>query len=478
MKTSFALRTPDAAIDALNHGVACGRRGAWRDALPHFRRATELSPTLAPAWINLATTLAMLDELGGTERAFCQAIRLQPREASYASRYGWWLIQRGRLEEAEQAFRHARSLAPRDPGPAAGLAGLCERRGELDEAGALLRPHLDSGDARVAELQATVARRQGRPADGLPAIERALQRQPRHPGLHFHRAQLLHALGRHDEAFGAWSEANAARGWRFDPRVLEARLQGILAAPTAGPTSSVSDERVVFVCGMPRSGTSLSEQILGCHPDVHPAGERETLRQLARSIPALLGRQGPWWTCLDELQPAHLDALAARYLEGLPATARVVDKMPMNVWLLGLAARMLPRARVVVVERDPLDTALSCFQQDFAGMAFAWATTLEGCALRLRAVRWLTAHWRRELSSPLRVQGYEDLVRQPEREIRALCDFVGLSFEPACLHPERSTRIVHTASYAQVTRPIHAGAVGKAEPYADHLDPVRRILGL
>lgn len=478
MKTSFALRTPDAAITALDRGVACGRRGAWREALPHFRRATELEPGLAPAWINLATTLAMLDELGGTERAYCQAIRLEPRNASYASRYGWWLVQRGRLEDAEQAFRHARGLAPKSPGPAAGLAGLHERRGQLDEAARLLKPHLRSGDPRVAELHATVCRRDERPADGLPAVDRALTLQAGHAGLHFARAQLLHALHRHDEAFGAWERANACRGWRFDPRVLAARLAGVLQAPVDGPMGTSTDERVVFLCGMPRSGTSLTEQILGCHPQVHAAGERETLRQLARSIPDLVGRRGPWWTCLDALTPALLDQLAERYLDGLPERERVIDKMPMNVWLLALAARMFPAARVVISERDPLDTTLSCFQQDFAGMAFAWATTLEGCAMRLRAVRQLTTRWRSELPLPLRVQSYEALVTEPEAEIRALTAFLGLPFDPACLHPERNDRVVHTASYAQVKKPIHAGAVGKAAPYATHLGPARAILGL
>jgi len=481
MKTSFAVRPPRSAVDAVERGVDLGRRGDWRRALPHFRNATKLAPRLAPAWINLATTLAMLDELGGTERAFCQAIALAPREPSYATRYGWWLVQRGRLDDAEQAFEHARRLAPRDPGPAAGLAGLLERRGRLEQALELLAAHADGADPRVAELGATLCRRLAQPERGLAGVERALRAHPNHPGLHFAHAQLLHALARHDHAFAAWSRANAARGWTFDPAVLSARVSGLLqafATPEHMAAGTDRDQRPVFLCGMPRSGTSLAEQILGCHPEIHPAGERETLRQIARSLPERTGRSGPWWTCLDALTSADLDELGGRYLAGQPTHRRVIDKMPMNVFLLGLVARILPGARVVICERDGLDAALSCFQQDFAGMAFAWSTSLTGCAARLEAVRRLTAHWRSVLPLPVHVLNYERLVTGPEAEIRALSSFLGVPFHAACLHPERSERLVHTASYAQVRRPIHAGAVGKARPYRAHLGAIAHLEGV
>ncbi|MFH1467099.1 MAG: sulfotransferase, partial [Pseudomonadota bacterium] len=354
---------------------------------------------------------------------------------------------------------------------AVGLAGVREARRDLDGAAALLAPHLGSGDAVTALTWARVCLRRRQPTEALAPLQAALARVTERDT----RALLLHAmgdaldaLGRVDEAFAAFAEANRTRGLAFDPARHDAELRNLASQLSAErlaalPRTSVRSELPVLIVGMPRSGTTLLEQALGRHPQVAPGGELEDLRDIAREAYA-----GP-------ITAARLDPLAQRYLTHLealgPGAARVTDKMPHNYLHLGLAALLLPGARVLHCVRDPVDTCWSCFRQPF-GAGLPYTADLAWLGSYHRAYAGLMAHWRQALVLPMLQVRYEALVTKPEPVLREVLAFLELPWDQACLHPEQAERIAATRSQAEVQRPIHSGSVGRAEAYRAHLGPL------
>jgi hypothetical protein len=322
------------------------------------------------------------------------------------------------------------------------------------------------------------------PQEALRAVDAALtlpQSTPARQRLYHARARLLEADARYAEAFVALTEAHRAAAVTFDVRAHQRTVMEVIAtfsasALRAPPMHGDPLEAPVFIVGLPRSGTSLVEQILACHPAVFAGGERVAVPDLADGLCAR-GR-APWPRALHGIGVAGMEEEARRLARGMSAPAgavRVTDKMPSNALHLGLIAWLLPNARVVVCERDPMDTLLSCHQQDFP-RTYAWTRSLGGLGAFALLHHRLMAHWRSAL--PLRTfhVRYEELVTAPEHVIPALVDFCGLPWDPACMHPERSARYVATASYDQVRSPISPASIGRWRRYAAELEPLRQML--
>jgi hypothetical protein len=246
----------------------------------------------------------------------------------------------------------------------------------------------------------------------------------------------------------------------FDRRALEALRPAGLAT-----------RRPVFVFGMPRSGTTLAEQILASHSQVHGAGEVLFWQFAADDELAAPAPQ----------RAATIAALGRRYLElfaALPsAPVRVIDKLPSNFKNLGLIHAALPEARFIHLERHPLDTCLSIYFQGFSA-AHAYATDLGDLAHYYREYRRLMAHWRATLPSHLLLEvRYEELVDEPETWSRRMLEHIGLPWDPRCLEFHRSDRPVLTASNWQVRQPIGKSSIGRWRRYERFLEPLRAALG-
>jgi hypothetical protein len=260
----------------------------------------------------------------------------------------------------------------------------------------------------------------------------------------------------------------AAIAGRFDP-ALFARLQG----------SGSPSERPVFVVGMPRSGTSLVEQILAAHPQVHGAGEIGLLPALAARLRGPSGAGFP--ACVSELGAPDLQRLAQAYLGGLKplgaGKARITDKTVGAFELLGLAHLILPNARIIHCRRDPRDVCVSCFSTRFSG-GHDYAYDLAELGRYWRSYDRLMAHWRAVLP-PGRIfeVQYEALVEDLEGWARRLIAHLGLEWDDACLRFHDSAREVRTASFAQVRRPIYKGSVGRWRRFEAHLGPLIEALG-
>ena len=255
---------------------------------------------------------------------------------------------------------------------------------------------------------------------------------------------------------------NASNRKIFDGGVLE-RL-----ADAATPGSPV-----IFIVGMPRSGTSLVEQILASHSVIRGAGELDLVGRLAAGLGDTIGSQRAYPDCLEEMGVAQIEALSvdlkARY-RTLAGTAELVtDKMWQNFEYLGLIQLLLPAAKVIHCRRDPRDTGLSCFLQGFGVAGPPFSYSLPAITHYYRQYLEMMNYWQRILTLPILDVQYEDVVSNPETQIRRLLEFLSLEWEPGCLEFHRNRRVVRTASSDQVRRPIFSSSVGRHGNYSSQL---------
>jgi len=458
-----------------------GGEPAWQ-ALEAELAQDPLQPEL---WLELGDLHRRAGRRHRALRAYEQAAELQPQRALPLMRVGLLRFGLGLIREAEQPLRRALALEPGSIIATVSLATVLERSRRLDEALALLEPlaQAASPSAGVAMTWAGLQRRLHQPERALPVVRAALGGE--HPA--HQRALLLHALGdllddlgRWEQAFSAFDRANRGRGFAWDACAHRQRVDRLVDAFSAGalagaPRASVDASRVVLIVGMPRSGTTLLEQVLCGHDQVSGVGELDTLRRVGQRISAALGTPGAWFHQPGSAPADLLDQGAGLYLGALEQrggdTPRITDKMPDNFLQLGLAARMLPGCRVIHIQRDTVDTCWSCFRQPF-GPGLGWACSLDDIAAYHADYRRIMDHWSTALDLPVLELRYEDLVGEPEPSLRRVFGFLELEHQPAHLDFHRSERLVSTASHAQVQQPLHRGAVGRSQPYRAWLGPL------
>lgn len=426
--------------------------------LDALRRATELDPTSAAAWLALARALHAQGGVAEPMACFERALRLAPAEPAVLVATGGFLLEQGELSDAAALFRAAGADG------AAGLLQVLERQGDLVGAATIIEQHagllgrspaFTVGAARVLARTGAGERAKG----ALETVARSSLAQATRVAVEHALGDVLEALGDAPAAFDAHGRAHAARGLRWDVDAHTARVDALIRDWTRdrfGPAATAGDE-VVFIVGMPRSGTTLVEQILASHPSVRTCGELDTLPDV------------------EGLDPAEA---AARYLARLRrdgAAPRILDKLPLNFQHLHTAARLFAGARVIHLRRDPLDTCVSCWSKHFHG-TLAWTTDLHALGRFYTDHLRLMAHWREHLPLPILGVHYEAVVDDPEAETRRLLGFLDLPFDPGCLRFFERRDVAHTASYAQVRRPIHRGAVGRAAVLGARLDPLRLAL--
>jgi tetratricopeptide (TPR) repeat protein len=465
----------------LGHVLHC--LGDFRAAVECSRRATELEPRLPEAYLHLGNSLLALNVLYEAEDAYRAGLEIAPDHAALHTAHAMAERAVGRLADAEKSARHALLLRPDAPDTLALLGSLAIDHGRFDEAEALLHKALGVDPELPEALASLAALRKMSTADApwRDAAERALSRGP--PAAH--AINLHHALGKYydevddrDSAFAHHRMGNElARRTRsrYDRAAMTQRVTRTLAAfdrstLEALGSAELASERPVFVVGMPRSGTSLTEQILASHPEVHGAGEL-----LYWIFAADAEREAA-----PEQRAATIVRLGRDYLEGIaplaPHASRVVDKLPVNFRHIGLIRAALPGARFIHLERNALDTCLSIYFQGFSA-AHPYATDLGDLAHYYREYRRLMTHWRATLPPETLLDvRYEDLVENPEEWSRRMLAHIGLAWDPRCLDFHLTERPVLTASNWQVRQPIGKGSVGKWRRYDRFLEPLREAL--
>lgn len=453
--------SPDGATESFNLGNALSRQGRPQEAAAAYRRALERRPGHAPTYNNLGAVLLEVGALGEAAAAYRRAIALKPDHAKAHYNLGVVLQFQGALDEAARCFRQAIAL---QPDYAKAHYSLANQRA-LDDRSPEAQADFTSLSAQVDEL------------DG---------REPEAAELFlFAMARMQEGRGDYEGAFSCLLRANALRraASGFDIAAAERRLASIaeafsgeLLARMAG--AGVSTDRPVFIVGMPRSGTTLVEQILSAHPDVHGAGEIANLASLIARVSGPDGSTYPFWA--KALGVSDFGVLGEMYLDSLPTgdagRGRTTDKRVANFEHLGLIHLCLPGARIIHCRRDPRDVALSCFASRFSdGQGFA--DDLVELGRYWRAYDRLMAHWRRVLPPGRMLEvDYEAVVEDTEGWARRLVDHCGLDWDAACLQFHTSGREVRTGSFAQVRRPIYTGSIGRWRRFAVQLAPFIEVI--
>jgi tetratricopeptide (TPR) repeat protein len=488
-RAALALDGRDAAALALL-GRVLARAGRPDDAIDPLRKALARAKGDPGIANDLAMALSVIDRRAEAADILREAaIRAGdgPGAVEIGVNRAGVLLGDQRADEAEAVLRDLLARAPDHVGVRLTLGDALQRQGRFDEARAAFSSALERAPGNVVALRGLV--KSGRVAPGDPALDAlraaagpdgGLPRGPRIEALFALGKALDDAGGDPAETFAALAEANALqREGRPDdigPRAaLVERSLDVFTPELFDSLASLGhdSERPVFIVGMPRSGTSLVEQMIASHPACVGAGELGILPEIERDLsdPAGLTRETAQAAAGRVL--AVLDEAARR--AGRPDALRVSDKLPDNAMRLGLIALLFPKARVIVCRRDPMDTGLSLFQQNFAE-GIPYANGLESIGAAMIQHDRLMAHWRAVLPAWMLTVDYETLVRDLEGEGRRIVEFLGLPWDDAVLRFHETERAVYTASKWQVRQPVFTGSVGRWRRYADQMEPLRAIL--
>ncbi|HED66121.1 MAG TPA: tetratricopeptide repeat protein [Planctomycetes bacterium] len=418
------------------HGDLAGAR-------EDFEAASRTDPTRGEFLRELAYACTQLEDPRGTVAAASKALRLLPRDAGIHAFLGWAQDMLGDRESAIRRYRRAIELDPRRTGDVYLLARL---GGIEDPAG--LEAWLED------------------PA--LSDVDRA--------AIGYALGEVRRRAGDHAGAFAAWDRAAHSFDPMHDPELRIAIADAIVEVSNADwfarPAGGDPTVAPVFIVGMPRSGSSLVERILGSHPAVHALGERTALPSLAVELGAATGAGRDFPGGLLDLSPEVEADLARRYLEEVrpdPSMARFTDKAPSNFQFLGLIARLFPNARILHTRRDPRDVALSCFSTWFGPNRCRFSYDLEHIAIYQRTHDQLMDHWHDVLPLPILEVDYEKLVLGGESAIRRIVEFVGLDWDPNCALFHSQGPTCFTASSNQVREPLHSRSIGRWRDYAPWL---------
>lgn len=422
------------------------------------------------------------------------ALRVRPETPPFLYNLGHAYRLAGRTDEAVHAYEHVLRLMPKHPPTLIALARVQEIRGEDDAArGALdALPAGAEGPTAVA-IRGRLDARAGDPvavAATLRSAAAKVSNDSEAVDLLFTAAQVCDRAGAHEEAATLLGRANRAKGARFDCDRFRRGMDRLIEAfdsdhvrESAGAREG-GGEGLVYVLGMPRSGTSLVEQILTSHPSVTGGGELTVVPQLESLLEARCPSRAGWPGCLGSVESALLDEVCregAHLYERAMGTkfgadALLTDKLPSNFRRVGLIRLLFPRARIVHCIRDAEDTCLSCYMQEFAGGTHPYAYDLESLACYYHQYERIMAFWSNWGFVELHEVRYEELVSEQARVTRALVEGVGLAWDEACLRPQESERRVATASYAQVREAVHRRSVRRADRYAGMMEDFRAAL--
>lgn len=498
---------PLAAARCVAAAAALQRRGDVAGAIIACQEATECDPANIPALILLGRLYAAREQHQSAADALMRARALGADELPVlvdsamalrrAKRWneaqetadlilgrddgnvdalvvrGWTWFERGEMDRARDDFARAAERAPDNAQACYGLARVAQAEGDRDATAAWLdRTVAADPSMAIAYYSKSRIGRLAAAGEHVAALERlagnpALGSRAR-SFAHFALANVREKQDDMAAAFAHYRDANALRDVIFDPaewsgfvdRVSSVHDRALIERLQAGGSDS---ETPVFIIGMPRSGTSLVEQILASHPGVHGAGELETARRIVDRAAAEADPDRPYPEGVAAFDGTRIASMAAAYLDDIRArggdAARITDKMPHNFVIAGLVAAMFPRGRIIHCRRDPMDTCWSIYRLEFAG-DHNYAYDLENLGHYYAGYRRLMAHWRSVLPQPMLEVDYEAIVDDQEGTSRRLVEFCGLDWDDSCLAFHENARTVRTNSLNQVRRPIYRSSVG------------------
>lgn len=484
---------PDYAEAHRNIGTMFLQQEDFEKAEIAFKETLKYKPDFSEALIGLATIHRENDNLPEAREMLERALNIEPDKPIVHTQLALQWSDEGFPERALESFDRALELDPESESALVGKGHFLTEFGDLDGAevalDTALEYHPGSTSARLAKVQ---LKKVSQDDDVVVALNAELNDLPREAitrrlPIHFGLGKCHDDRGEYELAMQHYLEGCRMKRARieYDAEANRAAFEQITQTFDGAMLARLSQQGAesdcpIFVLGMPRSGTTLTEQIIASHSRVHGAGELPDLLQIASRSP-LTGQRVGFPASMVNLTGGELRQLGARYVDGLtarnPQAKHITDKMPANFQALGLIYLMLPNARIVHVKRDPVDTCVSNISKMFKqGQNHTY--DLRELGLYYRDYVELMAHWRSALpeSAFFEIQ-YEDLVADTETYARALLDYCGLEWEAGVLDFHKTERSIRTASVTQVRQPIYKSSVAKWKRYEQSLEPLLEALG-
>lgn len=478
----------------LNLGTALIESGKGREAKQAFLRVVAIDPNSVTAYHNLGTLAFEIREYSEALVYYRKALKLDPQYISAVRNMAKVYMDVGRTQEALICFRRWIELAPNDHEARKFLSTALNQMGDRDGAHQVLRGLLEETPNDISVLKELAELVGADEYDALIekmedllslfSIDAADQEK-----LCFVLGTIYSKKKDYDRAFAYWNQANALhrKGIKYDADVLDEYINkaiSIFGEEMINTNQNVgfSINRPIFILGMPRSGTTLTEQIISSHSAVFGAGE---LSDIGRIVNGVTRRSHPDWKFPDTFQgvtPEVLHQLGELYVKEASmlvqgADMRFTDKMPANFIYLGLIKMILPNAKIIHCRRNAADTCLSIYQHSFTA-AHDYAYDLKELGHYYRGYRRLMDHWRAVLPEGTFLDVcYEDTVADQEGQTRRILDYCGLEWEDACLDFHKTERIVATASLEQVRKPMYRSSVARWKRYEKQLAPLLDALG-
>lgn len=478
----------------LARGALLELDGKFNEAIATYRDSLESMHGIPELHTRLASCLHALGQLDQAESEISIARKLRPRSPEILYEQAKIKVYLGKLDEAMACYRAIGASNPGDKdtttGATVGEALIQERMGNKERVIELIHPLIDNRVENAAlgtlylqfcrDMDACDSARQYcidlLEKESLSTEDRML--------LEYRMGKHYDHAGDYDTAFLHFERANKLGHVRYDPAEDADKVDSIIStfSPAffmAAPRATLKTDKPVFIVGIPRSGTSLIEQIIASHPRAFGAGELTRIGELVTGMCTRLRSNQPYPACLSSLDQKTLDDLAGDYLgyiENLDGKAdKICDKMPHNFVHLGVINLLFPDARVIHCKRNPMDTCLSIYTQHF-NESHAYGRDLYHLGKHYMNYERLMTHWQSTLDIKILNVQYEDVVDNIENMGRKLTAFCGLEWDNRCLEFYKARRVVATASYNQVNKPIYTSSVGRWERYKQHLRPLLQAL--
>ena len=480
---------PDNAATHSNLGNTFRFLGESRKAAAAYKQAIELNPHQCSYSLNLGGVLIELEELDEAVECFNQVLQLDPENQKAYLGLGKALNAQGNLDQAVASYQKAISIDPANPNCYSELGGAYGDHGETDKAISALRKALEIDPKLIPAYQELTRNKKFTEADAdVKAMESLFPMKEttdtKKSDLAFSLGKAYEDLGEFDKSMEFVTRAARLKRSSFDYSIEESskyfdRIKQVFSADFFSEYADVGDpdRTPIFVLGMPRSGTSLVEQILASHPAVFGAGELYNLLSVYRSLDKSI--DGPKSNTFPEaligLGPDEFANLGKQYVASIRKySARatfIVDKMPHNFLRIGFIRAILPNARIIHCTRAPLDNCLSLFKTDFR-KGHPYSYDLGELGQYYKLYRELMDYWKTTLPGFIHDLNYEELVSHQEEQTKRLLQYCELPWDDACMNFHKTRRKIKTASNAQVVRPIYQDSVKLWKRYENYLEPL------